>query len=111
MAIPLATTTITVTVADTPDLDDEPYAGAGVNPAVTTATGVRAVIDRGTGREQLAGGEQSISDFLLTCDPINLDRRATVTDDTTGIDYRVVWLLTFPGEHTEAGLRLVQGET
>jgi hypothetical protein len=74
-----------------------------------TATGVRAVLDYPSGRDQIAGGDQSVWDFRLICDPVALSRVATVTDETTGTTYRVVWVMTYP-EHVEAGLRYVEGE-
>lgn len=111
--IPLSTTTITVSARSAADLDDEPYQASTPGALTPKASKVRAVIDRPGGREQLAGGEQNISDFLLSCDPTPIDRLDVITDDTTGIDYRVVWVLAFAGmdAHVEAGLRLVEGET
>lgn len=109
--IPISTTTITVYMPAPPDLDAEPYSGNDTTASLQVrAGGVRAVIDRPNGREQLAGGEQAVWDFELVCDNCDLDRLDTVHDDTTGVDYRVVWLWNLPGDHMEAGLRLVQGE-
>lgn len=105
--IPVATTTIAVSEPNTADLYGEPYEAPAAR--ATTATGVRAVIDPTTGREQVAGGEQSIWDFDLTCDEVAMSRLAQVTDERTGVAYRVVWVMTYPG-HVEAGLRLVLGE-
>lgn len=107
--IPLATTTITVLRAPAGDDDAEPYSGRTPDEWDEVAT-VRAVIDPGAGREQIAGGEQGISDLDLTCDLVDLNRLDQVRDDSTGITYRVVWLMTYPGEHIEAGLRLVEGD-
>lgn len=107
--IPLATTTISVLTPAAADLDAEPYSGASER-LEQVVTGIRAVIDAPSGREQVAGGEQSIWDYELVCDLAPIQRYDTVRDDATGVDYRVVWLWVAPGEHIEAGLRLVQGE-
>ncbi|MET0415339.1 MAG: hypothetical protein ABW022_04900 [Actinoplanes sp.] len=108
--IPLATTTVTV-LRDT-DLDAEPYSGPPTMSEV--ASGVRAVISRPTGRntgqEQLGGGEQAVWDFELVMDLTVIDYRDNVRDDSTGIVYQVVWAHMYHGDHTEAGLRLVQGD-
>lgn len=109
--IPLATTTITVLRQAEADQYEEPYSGQPAAGRTEHATGVRAVIDRPTGREQVAGGEQSIVDLELVCDPCGLDYRDLIRDDTTGRVYRVVFALYFPGDHDEAGLRIVEGES
>ena len=108
--IPLSSTTITVLRAKAADVYDEPYGGA--LPAADwdeVATGVRAVIDRATGRDQVAGGEQSTVDLSLVCDRCDIDYRDMVRDDTSGSEYRVVWVLDY-GVHIEGGLRIVEGE-
>lgn len=109
--IPLATTTITVLRQSVPDQYDDPYSGHSAADRTEFATGVRAVIDRPAGREQVAGGEQSIADLELVCDPVGLDYRDLIRDDSSGRVYRLVWALSFPGEHEEAALRIVEGET
>lgn len=107
--IPLATTTIAVLRAPAGDEYAEPYAGAGTATWTRATTGVRAVIGRPSGREEVAGGEQSVWDFQLVCDPVELRRLDQVEDESTGVVYRVVWLMAYPGL-VEAGLRLVEGE-
>lgn len=104
--IPLATTTISILRG----ADDyaEPYSGGDSNTVV--AAGVRAVIGRPAGREQIGGGEQSVLDTQLACDPADLRYTDIVRDDTDGIEYRVVWTHTYPGEVTEALLRNVNGD-
>lgn len=109
--IPLSTTTIAVLRVPPADLDAEPYSGNETSDLQTIARGVAAVIDRPSGREQLAGGEQAVWDFELVCDPVPLLRTDSVQDEQTGAVYRVVWLLSYAGDHVEAGLRIVQGET
>lgn len=108
--IPLATTTITVLRPPPEDVDAEPYSGTETTGLQPVAVAVRAVISRPTGREQLAGAEQAIGDLHLVCDLVDLHHLDSVSDDTTGERYRVVWTFTYPGEHTEAGLRRIQGE-
>lgn len=108
--IPLATTRISVLRQASDDMYAEPYAGDDTPSRDVTVTGVRAVIDRGSGSEQQAGGEQSVTGFRLTCDPIDLAHTDTVRDDGTQAVYRVLWVQNFPGDHTEAGLESVSGE-
>lgn len=110
MAIPLSTVTITVLRPPTADDDAEPYGGSVPAGWDVIATGVPAVIDRPAGTEQLAGGEQSVSQFQLICDPVDLGPLDNVKDDTTGVIYRVVWVMAYAGDHVEAGLRVVRGD-
>lgn len=108
--IPLATTTVTVTEPAGADMYADPYETPAAR--TVTATKVRAVIDPAQSRqqrEQLAGGEQAVWDFNLTCDEVAMSHLARVIDDRTGIDYRVVWVMAYP-DHVEAGLRRVIGE-
>jgi hypothetical protein len=107
--IPLATTTIAVLRIAGPDQYEEPYGGVQPSQRETVASGVRAVLDRPTGREQVAGGEQSTVDLSLACDPCDIDYRDVIKDERTGRHYRVVWTLDY-GEHIEGGLQIVQGE-
>lgn len=108
--IPLSTTTITVLRVADADEYAEPYQGDDTTRRTVQATGIRAVIDRPGGNEQLAGGEQAVWDFGLVCDPTDLRYTDTVQDESTGIVYRVVWVMTYMADHVEAGLRVVQGE-
>lgn len=107
--ITLATTTITVLrVADDPDRDpyDPPPAASEV------ATGVRAHIGSATGREQAVGGQQSVTDLRLVCDPVDLRHTDQVRDDTTGETFEVVWVKQRTGlnlDHTAAYVRHVEG--
>ncbi|MET1006569.1 MAG: hypothetical protein ABWX96_13545 [Propionibacteriaceae bacterium] len=108
--IPLATHTISVLSPSAADLDAEPYSGEDDRVEVV-ASGIRAVIDAPSGREQIAGGEQAIWDFELVCDPQDsIARWDQIKDEATGVIYRVVWVWLAPEDHIEAGLRLVQGE-
>lgn len=107
--IPLATTAITVLRIADPDQYEEPYGGASPSQRRVVAEGVRAVLDRPTGREQVAGGEQSTVDLSLACDPCDIGYRDVIKDERNGRLYRVVWTLDY-GDHIEGGLRIVQGE-
>jgi hypothetical protein len=108
VSIPLATTTITVLRSPPGDVYDEPYDGNVPADWDTVAAGVRAVIDRASGREQVAGGEQNRVDLSLVCDRCDIDHLDAVRDDRTGRIYRVVWVLDY-GPHVEGGLQIVQG--
>lgn len=108
MSIPLATTTITVLRSPAGDVYDEPYGGDVPADWDTVVTGVRAVIDRAGGREQVAGGEQNRVDLALACDPCDVDHLDAIRDDRTGATYRVVWVLNY-GPHIEGGLQIVKG--
>lgn len=109
MAIPLATTTITVRrVPDDEDLD--PY-DEQPEPE-TVASGVRAHISTRTGRETVAGGSQEVVSFGLSCDPVDLRHTDEVVDDTTGETFEVVWAISRQGlgmDHVQAGLERVTG--
>lgn len=109
--IPLATTTISVLRPPDADMDAEPYAGTEPADLITAAAGVKAVIDYPSGNTQLAGGEQVVWNFQLVCDPTDLRRLDMVRDETSDMRYRVVWVQIYPGDHVEAGLRFVEGET
>jgi hypothetical protein len=107
--IPLATTTIAVLRTKGPDQYDEPYGGDTPVDRETVASGVRAVIDRPSGREQVAGGEQSLVDLSLVCDRCDINYRDLVQDERSNEVYRVVWTLDY-GDHLEGGLQIVKGE-
>ena len=108
--IPLSTTTITVLRTPVADIYDEPYGGGTPADREVVATGVRAVIDRPTGiREQVAGGEQSTVELLLTCDLTDITYLDLVRDDNTQQVYGVRYVITYQGSHTEAGLRITEG--
>lgn len=106
--IPTATTTIAVLRSPSSDQYDEPYGGGGPGDRTTVASGVRAVIDRPFGREQVAGGEQSQVTLSLVCDPCDIGYRDMVRDERTGVVYQVQWALHY-GPHVEGGIQIVQG--
>lgn len=111
--IPLSTTTIDVLRVAPADEYAEPYSGDDTDRRTVVAVGVRAVIqrqsNRSSGVEQNAGGEQSITDLELTSDLIDLRHTDLVRDNYDGRVYRVVWVISYPHEHTEAGLRVTEG--
>lgn len=107
MAIPLATTTITVArVPADPDRDP-----ADEQPAAETVTaGVRAHLSGITGNENFP--TQEVITRKLACDPTDLEHGDTITDDTTGAVYTVVYAEPRVGlnlDHVEAGLKKVEG--
>ncbi len=115
MALPLATTTIAVLRVTAASGYDEPYGGDEPSTGrEVAASGIQAVIGRPAGREQLAGSEQSITDLQLIADTLALQPTDWVRDETTGVEYRVVWAVSYPdpmgGTFTEAGIRRVEGE-
>lgn len=104
--IPLATTTVTVTrPASDPDRD-LPQTPTDV------AAGVRAHISAPSGQELRAGGSRERVDARLTCDVIDLQHGDTITDDTTGDEWRCTSARQRLGlglDHVEAGLVAVSG--
>lgn len=104
--IPLTTTTVAISAADTP----EPYEGATLT---VRAAGVAAHISSPSGTERIGvdGGERI--DAVLLCDA-TVARNDQVTDETTGVTYRVAWSHERTGlglDHTRAGLVATDGET
>lgn len=113
MAIPLATTTISVLrVAADPDRD--PY--APTPDPETVASGVRAHLSLGLGSETTAGGSQEVVNWRLACDPFDggLHHLDQVLNEQSGSTYEVVFAETREGmgmDHFQAGLRQVTGVT
>jgi hypothetical protein len=119
VSIPLATTTIAVRRPPVADQYAEPYSGTTTEDFDEVVTGVRAVIDvpvaRDAGRERVAGGEQTDTEFRFTCDPCDITRLDYITDEATGWHYRVTWVHRFGvigggyADHVEGGLERVEG--
>jgi hypothetical protein len=109
--IPLATTTVTVTRSGSTAYDD----GYDTLPAPTiVAAGVRAHLSAPSGREAVDGGSAQTVQWRLTCDPVDLHHADTVTDDSTGDVWDVVWAQTRTAlglAHTVAGLTRASGVT
>lgn len=101
--IPLATTTVTVASRGTGEPYETPAGGA------TVAAGIPAHLSSPSGLEQLQGGSQQVIDKRLLSERIDaLTSDMTVTDDSTGLTYAVVWVDQRDGlglAHTVAGLR------
>lgn len=109
--IPLSTTTVSVLrLSDGTDYD-EPYGGAEPLNRTVVVAGLPAVIDHPNGNAQLAGGVQAIGEYQLVCDNADLSYLDLISDDGTGKVYRITWLIAYPGDHIEAGLRAVEGES
>lgn len=114
MSLPLATTTIAISRGRVADQYADPYEGGGAADRDTVDSGIRAVIDAPTGREYVAGGEQTVTTFRLLADPCDLRRTDVVVDERSSITYRVMWTLPYynpfgNADHVEAGLELVEG--
>lgn len=113
MALPLATTTVTVLRPPTSDDYAEPYGGTRTADLVEVESGVRAALDvpvaRDAGREYRAGGEQTLTEFRFAVDPCDVRNTDYMRDDRTGVLYRVTWVFEFADSHIEGGLRLVEG--
>lgn len=111
MAIPLATTTITVERTILLATDD-PYDTATANPE-TVASGVRAHLSSPGGLE-LQRGQSAQEDVVwrLACDPCDLTHDCVIVDDATGDRFEIEWARLRTGlgiDHIEAGLRQVTG--
>lgn len=110
MAVPVATTTVTVLRPPVADDYAEPYADVRTADLTVVVSGVRAVLylGRGTGRQATAGGEQTVTDLRFSCDPADV-RSVDYLRDADGVLYRVTWCFAYPGSHIEGGLELVEG--
>lgn len=90
MALPLATTTVTVTRSandGTVDLVDEQSA--------PTPVGIfRACIVSPTSRTSLSKGQRVVTSAGFRTDPAPIQLGDILTDTTTGIAYEVLWALT-----------------
>lgn len=111
MAIPLATTTITVErVALLATAD--PYDAATASPE-TVATGVRAHLSSPGGLETQRGqSAQEDVAWRLACDPCDMTNDCVVVDDATGDRFEIEWARLRTGlgvDHIEAALRQVTG--
>lgn len=109
MALPLATTTVTVLRAPVADDYAEPYSGTTTGDLDEVASGVPAVIYAPTGREAVAGGEQTVTDLRFACELADVKNKDHLRDDSTGVVYRITWCLAYVDEHIEGGLSIVEG--
>lgn len=112
MAVPLATTTVTVTRNQLPAApNDDPYDST---PTVTTiATAVRATIDPPTeATVRLNGGDRVVYNSKLLCDPVLMAVGDFVADAATGLTWVVMAFQQVNGlglNHTFANIRLTTG--
>jgi hypothetical protein len=100
MAIPVATTTITVLRATAADAFDRAA-------PVEVIAGVRAVIGSHSGVETNTSGASQTRQARLDCDPVDLRHDDRVRDDQTGETWHVVWCARRQGlglDHTVADL-------
>lgn len=106
MAIPLATTTITVKRASTTgDAFDR-------SDPTTIRTGLRAVIGGQTGQEAVRDGSSEQVTVRLVCDPYDLHHDDVIVDETTQEQWEVVWCARRQGlgvDHTAADLLKITG--
>lgn len=113
MAIPLATTTITVT-RSLLDATADPYDAVTATPT-DVAENVRAVIGSPSGFDSQRGqSHQEDVTHRLNSDPVALQPGDMIVDDVTGDEYTVVWARTRVAlgvDHTVADLRQVTGLT
>jgi len=103
----MATTSVTIV---RPDEVSDPYETADT---VEVAVGVPAHISSPSGGDRRVGGDSMVIDavlFVPTDTP--LTRADTITDDTTGDEWRVTWVQRRVGlglDHQKAGLVTTQG--
>jgi hypothetical protein len=107
--LPLATTTIDITRV----AHDATRDGYDPRPNPTTvARNVRAVIGSPSGRQNISAGDRTVVTWSLRADPCDLTADDTVTDNTTGDTYRVIWArqrYELGLGYTAAGLEQVAG--
>lgn len=118
MAIPIATTTVTIKRPPAADDGKDPY---DAKAAMTTvATGVRAAFVSPSGGASIGGGEngitgsQEVVGWQLLADPCDLQHYDTVVDETTTQQFSVAWAKSRPDpdgdlDHVVAGVDEVRG--
>ena len=113
MAIPLATTTITVLrVANDPARDGYDPVPAAAAVAVGVPAHFSAPGGAGGGTERVVGGSQAEIEWSLACDFADLRHSDRVLDENTEREWDVVWAVHRIGlglDHTKAGVRMVEG--
>ncbi len=119
MAIPIATTTISIKRPPAADAGKDAY-DDNKTPMTTIASGVRAVFSSPGGSTAIGGGEhgptgsQEVVGWQLLADPCDLRHIDTVVDDTTGQEFAVSWAKARQDpdgdlDHVVAGVDEVQG--
>lgn len=115
MAIPYASTTISVLRMPAAQQDAEPYQTDTEATRTVIATGVRAVIwSPGSERQrkQVKGGEQALIKARLTCDVTDLKVQDWVKDAVTGEIWKIDSVLkrvVLGLDHMQAELYLFRG--
>jgi hypothetical protein len=127
MALPLATTTFTihrqVVLSSTPavirDPDGEGYGtstdGPGpTDPAAFTVieTGIRGAVGSPGGSERDSGGSVESVTWSINLDPCDITHNDEITDEQTGVRYRVEWIIPRKGlslDHMKGSVRTVKG--
>lgn len=112
MAIPVATTTISVLRAPR-SLPVDDFDAPSVGEFDTVATGVRATLGATTGVKVSGNGTRQELTVRFGCDPTTLGFTDKVLDESTGVTYDVVWAHARTGlgiDHVEGELVLVTGE-
>lgn len=113
VAIPLATTTITVIRREMTDMEDLYDPADYPSPEWTTiVAGVRAVISPPTANPQLTAGTRLTWSASLRSDPCDLQENDHLIDANDGTEWTVLWAREFDAiglNHMEASLRMVQG--
>lgn len=105
--IPIATTTVTVVRPAVADATADGYDPPGV--PVTVTTGLRAHISVERPQVNLVGGDRAVYTAAGTFDRSPaLVRGDTVTDNRTGVAYRLLWA---SGEASPSGFGLYDYQT
>lgn len=117
MAIPIATTTITIKgkrPQSAVDPDADGYDAPSSSPTVLD-TGVRASITNPSGN-RYDKVNHSADNYTLRCDPVavGLTEFDTIVDESTGYEYKVLtaqnsWPEQFGMEHVKASIQITSG--
>jgi hypothetical protein len=120
VSIAIATTRVTVKRPSRPSTED-PYGDGYDEPEdrddteATVVANHRATISPAGMTGVSSGGESEVAEFRLTCDPCSMSYLDTVTDETTGQVFDVLWANETPGVaglgHVAAGLRTIKGRS
>lgn len=104
MALPTATTTI--------DVIEKTGAAYEAQTETTVFSAVRAVFSAPRGSSQIVGGEESVTDMELYCDPIALKYNHIVNNNMTNERWEVIWVTQRRAvglDHCQAGVNRVVG--
>lgn len=110
MALPLATTTVTVSRSVLPDPDTDPTDADYPTPSVVQ-TGLRATIGTPSASASDQGGTRVVYTAQMTTDPADIRPRDLITD-ADGTQWSVLWARNSGAlglQITQARLQLVTG--